>query len=145
MVQKWLVEIPPAECEELLASSSLGRVGVVVQGRPEVFPVNHLYDPQTGSVTFSTMPGTKLHGALEWPWVAYEVDGVEADGAGGWSVMVVGRAEEITDPAEIGELAAERRVALWATGEGARWLRIVPTKVTGRRIRAVDRSRLTPS
>jgi nitroimidazol reductase NimA-like FMN-containing flavoprotein (pyridoxamine 5'-phosphate oxidase superfamily) len=123
----------PEECADLLAASTLGRLGVIVDGRPEIFPVNHVYDRETGTVAFPTNTGTKLHGAVGWPFVAYEVDGVEADDAGGWSVALVGRAEEITDADDIARLAGQRRV-LWRSGESARWVRIVPDKVTGRRI-----------
>jgi uncharacterized protein len=135
-VQTWLMDISRQECDKLLASTPLGRIGVVVDGRPEVFPVNHVFDRSSCTVTFPTNDRTKLHAALSWPWVAYEVDGVEPDDTGGWSVMVVGRAEEITDEADIARLARQRRV-LWRPGEVSRWVRIVPSKVTGRRISAV--------
>jgi uncharacterized protein len=134
-VRTWLIGISPEECADLLAASKLGRLGVIVDGRPEIFPVNHVYDRETGTVAFPTNTGTKLHGAVGWPFVAYEVDGVEADDAGGWSVALVGRAEEITDADDIARLARQRRV-LWRSGETAHWVRIVPEKVTGRRIYA---------
>jgi uncharacterized protein len=133
-VQRWLMDLPQADCERLLAACDLGRLAVIVEGRPEIFPVNHVYEPGTASIAFATMPGTKLHGALDWPWVAYEVDGMEEVGRAGWSVMVVGHVEEITDSGEIAHLAAQRGPALWASGEAARWLRIIPKKITGRRV-----------
>lgn len=136
--QTLLIEIPAEECAERLASSELGRLGVVASGRPEIFPVNHVYDRESGCVVFPTKSGTKLFAALDWPWVAFEVDGLEPDGDGGWSVLVVGRAEEVTDPSEIERIAPTRRV-LWAAGSGTRWVRIVPSKVTGRQISAVVR------
>ena len=137
-VRTWLVDISPEACADLLAASKLGRLGVVIDGRPEIFPVNHVYDRETGTVAFPTNAQSKLHGAFEWPFVAYEVDGVEPGDESGWSVAVVGRAEEITDPDEIARLSRERQV-LWRPGEGSRWIRIVPSKVTGRRISAVVR------
>lgn len=129
----YVVDMHPHDCAQLLASSSLGRLGVVVAGRPQIFPVNHVYDHVRGCVTFPTCDGAKLHAALDWPWVAYEVDGVAADGEAGWSVLVVGRAEEITDEDEIDRLARRRKVP-WRAGPGVTWLRIVPTEVSGRRI-----------
>ena len=137
-VQTWLIDISPEECADLLAAATLGRLGVVIDGRPEIFPVNHVYDRQSGCVAFPTNARTKLHGALDWPWVAYEVDGVGPGDEGGWSVLVVGRAEEITDADEIARLAAQRHV-LWRSGDSAHWVRIVASKVTGRRISAVVR------
>lgn len=135
-VQTWLIDISDEECAELLAVTPLGRVGVVIGGRPEIFPVNHVYDRDTGTVVFPTNDRTKLRAALEWPYVAYEVDGVDPDGDGGWSVAVVGRAEELTDAEAIARLSGQRHV-LWQSGETAQWVRIVPEKVTGRRISAV--------
>jgi nitroimidazol reductase NimA-like FMN-containing flavoprotein (pyridoxamine 5'-phosphate oxidase superfamily) len=137
-VQTWLVEISHDECADLLAVSVLGRLGVVVNGRPEIFPVNHVFDRESGCVVFPTTAGTKLHSALAWPWVAFEVDGVEPDQAGGWSVAVAGTAEEVTDAETIDRVARARK-PLWAAGDAARWVRIVPSKVTGRRITAVIR------
>lgn len=133
-VQRWLMELPHDDCVRLLADCELGRLAVIVEGRPEIFPVNHVYEPERTSIAFATMAGTKLHGALDWPWVAYEVDGVDDDNRAGWSVLVVGHVEEITDAAEIDRLDAQRGLALWASGEGARWLRIIPNKITGRRV-----------
>ena len=55
---------------------------------------------------------------------------------GGWSVTVVGRVEEITDPG--GDHAGRgRRHVLWMAGDTAHWIRVVPSKMTGRRISAV--------
>jgi uncharacterized protein len=48
-------------------------------------------------------------------------------------VLVVGRAELVTDPGEIEWYDTLRRVD-WAAGPKARWLRIVPSATTGRRV-----------
>jgi uncharacterized protein len=132
-----LVTISEDECAEHLGASELGRLAVIVDGRPEIFPVNHVFDRATGTIAFPTNVGSKLHGALAWPFVAYEVDGLEPDAAGGWSVALVGRAEAIEDREVIDRLAAARR-EVWRSGEMVRWIRIVPEKLTGRRITAID-------
>src|SRR4051794_39037559 len=44
-VQTFLLELGINECERLLAAASLGRLGVIVDGRPAIFPVNHVFDP----------------------------------------------------------------------------------------------------
>jgi nitroimidazol reductase NimA-like FMN-containing flavoprotein (pyridoxamine 5'-phosphate oxidase superfamily) len=131
------LELGRAHCDDLLAGSSLGRVGVVVDGRPEIFPVNHVFDEQTRCVLFPAREGTNLHAGLKWPWVAFEVDGQEPDGSGGWSVLVLGEAKELTDRASVARISARRRVA-WGTGAGVHWRIIVPSQVTGRRIEAVS-------
>jgi nitroimidazol reductase NimA-like FMN-containing flavoprotein (pyridoxamine 5'-phosphate oxidase superfamily) len=134
-MRDYLVELRPDDCADLLAWSMLGRLGVIVDGQPEIFPVNYVYEPDTGSVAFATSPGTKLYLALNSPAVAFEVDDVDPDGEGGWSVLIVGRAEVITDSEHVVRLARER-CARWGTGESLTWVRIVPSKLTGRRIDA---------
>lgn len=134
-LQTWLIDIAPDECADLLATAELGRLGVIVHGRPEIFPVNHVYDRHSGCVVFPTKHRTKLQAALDWPWVAFEVDGLDPGGSGGWSVLVVGQAEAVLDPDDVARAAGERRV-LWVSGPGIHWVRIVPSKVTGRRISA---------
>jgi len=133
----YLIDLSADECAALLADAPLGRLGVVVDGRPEIYPVNHVYDHQRGCVAFPTNARTKLHAALAWPAVAFEVDGIRDDRSGGWSVLVVGHAEEITDPEEIRRLT-EQRTVLWREGDAVRWVRIVPASVTGRRIHASE-------
>jgi uncharacterized protein len=130
-----LVELHPDDCAELLASSMLGRLGVIVDGQPEIFPVNYVYDRDSGSIAFATSPGTKLYVALKSPSVAFEVDDVDPDGEGGWSVLVVGKAQVLTASEHVARLASERCVR-WGSAESLTWVRIVPSKLTGRRIDA---------
>jgi uncharacterized protein len=132
----WLEELSMEDCIVLLAHSAVGRLGVVVDGTPEIFPVNHTVDPVSGCIVFPTNNRTKLQAALHWPKVSFEVDGLDPDGRSGWSVLVVGHAEQVTDLAEQVRAAAGRFV-LWGTGPRTVWLRIVPERVTGRRISAV--------
>jgi hypothetical protein len=131
----YLVDIDLEGCQELLASAALGRLGVIVDGRPEVYPVNHVFDRETGCVAFPSRVDRKHRAALNWPSVAFEVDGVSEDGDSAWSVLVVGPAEPITDPDVIERLARARR-PLWVGGPTVQWLRIVPERITGRRISA---------
>jgi uncharacterized protein len=133
----YLVGIHPDECARLLASSTLGRLAVIVDGRPEIYPVNHVYDSELGCVIFPSNASTKLDAALNWPYVAFEVDGMDPDGEAGWSVLVVGHAEELTDRDAIAR-AASHRAVLWQAGPDVRWVRIVASKVSGRHITASD-------
>jgi nitroimidazol reductase NimA-like FMN-containing flavoprotein (pyridoxamine 5'-phosphate oxidase superfamily) len=121
-----------AECRRLLAGRSIGRLGVVVGGQPVILPVNYVMAGET--VVFRTGPGTKLdHGP--GTSACFEID--EFDGArrAGWSVLAVGRLEEITDYDEAGG-KGRRELSLtpWAPGERSHWLRLVPRQVTGRRV-----------
>lgn len=62
-------------CWELLRQAVVGRLAVVVDGGPEIFPVNYLVDH--GSIIFRTAEGTKLANAIDGP-VAFEVDDYDA-------------------------------------------------------------------
>ena len=114
-----LIDIEPDDCADLLGSAPIGRLGVVVHGHPEIFPVNHVYDRESGCVVFPTDARTKLHAALNEPEVAFEVDGVSPEGDRGWSVLVVGHAEEITDPDTIARVARVAHRALAHREPGA--------------------------
>jgi nitroimidazol reductase NimA-like FMN-containing flavoprotein (pyridoxamine 5'-phosphate oxidase superfamily) len=133
-----LEHLGPDECWDLLASTPVGRVGVLADSAPEIYPVNHVVDGRT--VVFRTDPGTKLRSLLRSPLVCFEVDGADAEATTGWSVMVKGRAAQIVDP---GEIRAVRRLPLryWSIGEVAHWIRITPDQVTGRRIWSATPSR----
>jgi uncharacterized protein len=127
----WLMSLSDETCADRLAHSAVGRLGVVIAGKPEVFPVCYVYTD--GCVVFPTNEGTKMHSALEWPWVAFEIDGAGADDSSVWSVMITGQAEEVTDPATIERVSAMQTVVFRSHGS-IRWIKITPLKVTGRQI-----------
>ena len=125
-------ELTREECLELLQYRSfVGRLGFIVDGRPMVLPVNYLADPD--SVVFCTAPGTKLSLLTGGTQVAFEVDESRPLYHTGWSVLVLGTASEVTDPAE---LEALRRGPLhsWARPANAHWVKISIEQVSGRRI-----------
>jgi hypothetical protein len=127
----WLEHLTPRQCWDLLGSVPVGRIGVLHDSAPEIYPVNHLVDHDT--VVFRTDPGTKLRGLGRSPAVCFEVDGIDAGTATGWSVLVKGRAVEVHDPDDLRRLAG-LPLQHWVLGDKAHWVRIVPTEVTGRRI-----------
>ena len=95
----WLEHLSPAECWRLLASTPVGRIGVLNDSAPEIYPVNHIVDRET--IVFRTDAGDKLRGLTRSPAVCYEVDGIVPGDATGWSVLVKGRAVEVDDPDEV--------------------------------------------
>jgi len=129
-------ELTKSECFELLARERLGRVAVVDDRGPIVFPVNFVFDRHT--VVLRTDEGTKLDAAIKGSRVAFEIDGADPATHTGWSVVVRGEAVEVTDPAELARL---RRLPLhpWAPGAKAHYVRILPAALTGRRICAPQR------
>lgn len=118
-----------SECLDLLATAEVGRIGVTLDALPAIFPVN--YRLVAGDLVFRTAPGTKLRAALNRTVVAFEVDHIDHARCAGWSILVVGVAEEI-DSDEAADLDID--VTPWASGERSHTIRIHPEIVTGRRI-----------
>lgn len=129
-----VVELDRDECRRLLAGTSLGRLAINVPGWPPVIrPINYVFDQSSGSVVFRSAQGSKFTALLLSGQTAFEIDGVEPQDETGWSVIVVGVVEEITNAVEVSRL---ERLGLrpWAPGDKPHWLRIRSMVVSGRRI-----------
>ncbi len=124
-------ELTRSECFRLLAGEHLGRVAVVDDRGPVVFPVNFVLDRHT--VVFRTDEGTKLDVAARGGRVCFEVDGTDEAAHTGWSVLVRGEATEVTDEEELARLRG-LPLDVWAPGPRNRYVRILPAALTGRRI-----------
>lgn len=124
-------------CWALLRTVEVGRLAVLVDNAPDIFPVNFVVDH--GSVVFRTAPGTKLDAALQQAPVAFEVDGIDADDRA-WSVVLRGAA---TERRSLDEAVVTSALPLfpWHGDAKPRFLRITPTTVSGRRFPVADRSR----
>jgi len=129
-----LVELDRDECLRLLAEANLGRLAVNAPGwAPVIRPVTYLFDESSQSVVFRSAQGSKFSALVQSGEAAFEIDGIEPVGHTGWSVIVVGPAEEITHAAEVQRLE-QLGLQPWAPGEKPHWLRIRTTVVSGRRI-----------
>jgi nitroimidazol reductase NimA-like FMN-containing flavoprotein (pyridoxamine 5'-phosphate oxidase superfamily) len=120
-----------ARCWELLASHPVGRIGVLYDSAPEIYPVNHLVVDHT--IVFRTDVGSKLSALDRSPAVCYQIDGIDAEHSTGWSVLLKGRATVVKEPAQVRYLEAQG-LRHWSLGHKAHWVRIVPAEVTGRQI-----------
>jgi nitroimidazol reductase NimA-like FMN-containing flavoprotein (pyridoxamine 5'-phosphate oxidase superfamily) len=131
-----LTELDRPACLERLADGSFGRVvAALPNGTPVIRPVNYVFDPGSQSVLIRTHPGSKLYALLHCERATFEIDAAGADTRTGWSVIVNGVVEEITEPGElrrIETLGAET----WAPGSAMRWIRIRAFSVTGRQLEA---------
>jgi len=120
-----------SECWDLLSSGRVGRIGVLVDSAPEIYPMNYAVSDR--AVFFRTDEGSKLRGLERSPSVCFEVDEMQADLRTGWSVLLKGRASELVDPADV-DRARALELELWSVGAKSHWFRIDPREVTGRRI-----------
>jgi nitroimidazol reductase NimA-like FMN-containing flavoprotein (pyridoxamine 5'-phosphate oxidase superfamily) len=132
--ERWHI-LDIGECMSLLERRHLGRVAFLDEGLPTILPVNYVL--VEGLVVFRTDAGGKLEAALRGEQIAFEIDGVDAADRTGWSVLVRGPAERVSDPTELARLRAMPLVA-WAPGAKPHYVRIRANAVTGRRISAAD-------
>jgi transcriptional regulator with XRE-family HTH domain len=120
------------ECNALVAPGGVGRVVFVDQRGPAALPVN--FRVLDGDIVFRTKTeAAVLVDALRRE-VSFEVDHLDEALTEGWSVLFTGAGHVIVDPAER-DRARALGVAPWAGGEREAYVRLVPRKVSGRRIR----------
>ncbi len=122
------------ECWALLRGTDIGRLAVVVAGRPEIFPLNFVTDH--GTLVFRTGSGTKLAAVSERSLAAFEIDGVDPESATAWSVVVHGRVEPLTsfEPLDTETLPLHPLQG----GPKPHFVRVVADSVSGRRFDTVD-------
>jgi uncharacterized protein len=131
-------QLSPDECWALLRAEEVGRLAIAVMNRPDIFPINYVVDH--GSVVFRTAEGTKLAGAVLGSAVAFEVDGYDPDAGEAWSVVLKGRAVELTKLLDVFE-ATDLPLFPWHASPKPRFVRIEPDSVTGRRFHAAAAAR----
>jgi uncharacterized protein len=128
------------DCLRLLALKEygVGRLAVVDGLHPIILPVNYALDGD--NVVFRTAAGTKLDLAVHRANVAFEVDHVDDELRSGWSVLIKGRAERVTNAHELARFDVRPQLP-WAAGDRPNWVVIRPESITGRRLVSDDRFR----
>jgi nitroimidazol reductase NimA-like FMN-containing flavoprotein (pyridoxamine 5'-phosphate oxidase superfamily) len=129
-----LVELDRGECLRLLATAAVGRIVVLTAGQaPVIRPVNFVFDERSQSVVFRCTGGTKLIALLGAARAWFEIDEIDAARRTGWSVIVAGVTEPVTQSHEVARLA---RLALhsWVAGPDAHWFGIRARVVSGWRL-----------
>ena len=124
------------QCWELLRSTEVGRLAVIVGDHPEIFPINYAVDQ--GTVVFRSAQGTKDAAALGDAPVAFEADGYDAETGLVWSVVIKGQATTFHTIDEAVE-SFKADVHPWQAGKKERFIRIRPDEITGRRFPKVER------
>ncbi len=124
------------ECLALMGTATIGRVSVSANALPTILPVNFWFDGDR--IVIRSGAGAKLAAALDEAVVAFEVDDFDPVSHAGWSVVVTGVANAITDPDEVRALesAPLRR---WAPSGDDRFVSISTELVAGRRLGEIRR------
>jgi uncharacterized protein len=126
-------DLSRADCKRLLASQNLGRIAIVVDGRPQIFPVNFVLEDEV--VVFRTSWGLKLERSPLTP-VAFETDMVDTVAGKAWSVVVQGTAQDITEAIDTRSVRL-RHLAVDPAAPGDRpyWMGVYVSEISGRRFR----------
>jgi nitroimidazol reductase NimA-like FMN-containing flavoprotein (pyridoxamine 5'-phosphate oxidase superfamily) len=126
-------ELSEAECQELLAQHTAGRVGFMAPEGPQILPVTYQY--RNGSVIFRTSPVGALSGLVRRTSVAFEIDDIDEQNKSGWSVLVLGFAEAMAHN-HLLMSAWETGPVPWADGIRNLFIEIKPRKISGRSVGA---------
>jgi len=118
---------------ELLASEKVGRLVVVVNGRPEIYPVN--YAVRDRKVYFRSGEGSKLAELTVYPQVAFQVDHIEANDA--WSVVLHGRAHILQHFSDVQAVDA-LGLTTWVPDSKFNYVELVTSETSGRRFSLVE-------
>jgi nitroimidazol reductase NimA-like FMN-containing flavoprotein (pyridoxamine 5'-phosphate oxidase superfamily) len=128
--------LPRPECFRLLSGQTVGRLGFLAGDQPLVLPVN--FAVVRDVVVFRTGRGSKLDAAVGTK-VCFEADEVDTLAGDGWSVVVQGVAEEITDADHWFDEALRRGAApTWVSGGADHYVRIIPHVISGRRLTRLE-------
>jgi nitroimidazol reductase NimA-like FMN-containing flavoprotein (pyridoxamine 5'-phosphate oxidase superfamily) len=129
--ERSLLTLSPAECLDLLEPGGVGRVGFASADGIMMLPVNFAVTGST--IIFRTAPDTllALHADAH---VSFEVDRIDEALHSGWSVLVQGHAHKVTDEREVKHLEDGTHLEPWAGGARDVYVRIAPTRISGRRI-----------
>jgi nitroimidazol reductase NimA-like FMN-containing flavoprotein (pyridoxamine 5'-phosphate oxidase superfamily) len=111
------------DCWDMLATKSVGRLAVTMDGRIEIFPVNYEIDGE--GIVFRTNGGRKMSWATSGE-VAFEVDCVDEETHYGWSVVIHGTARDIS--------RSDRASPDSWTGPKAFLVRVDPRNISGRQV-----------
>jgi nitroimidazol reductase NimA-like FMN-containing flavoprotein (pyridoxamine 5'-phosphate oxidase superfamily) len=136
MADRVIEELDEDQCLSLISGGGIGRIAYASRFGPAVLPVN--YALQDGAVVFRTA----AHGPLDEDLrtgianadykVAFEIDSIDMATRRGWSVLIQGPAHHITGSGE--DAVREAGVEPWAPGPRELFVRIVPSRITGRRV-----------
>jgi nitroimidazol reductase NimA-like FMN-containing flavoprotein (pyridoxamine 5'-phosphate oxidase superfamily) len=136
MADRVIEELDRDEALRLISPGGIGRIAYTSRFGPTVLPVNYTF--YEGAILFRTAE----HGPLDEDLrtgitgadyeVAFEIDDIDMSGEMGWSVLVQGPAHHVTGPER--EEAFRACVEPWAPGNRELLVRIVPSRITGRRI-----------
>lgn len=131
--------LTPRECLDLLATQEVGRLAFSEHALPTIRPVNFFLD--NGDIVIRTGHNGSIS-KLTREVVAFEADEIDRDGNTGWSVVVLGKVQPITDIDDLVRLADPLRRP-WPAGDRSHFLRIPIDLISGRVLQLSDAATVT--
>jgi nitroimidazol reductase NimA-like FMN-containing flavoprotein (pyridoxamine 5'-phosphate oxidase superfamily) len=127
-------ELSGAQCIELLRAGLVGRAAVCTPAGPHIVPVN--YSVVDDAAIVRTSPYSILGSQARGSIVVLEVDDFDYERHHGWSVVVRGRADVVTDAHALDHIKHTWNPDAWAAGSRNVYLRVPWIEVSGRRLGA---------
>ena len=121
------LELAYAECLDLLATDTVGRVAFTTPQGPRIVPVNYALDGT--ALEFRTTANSELAVYAPDHAIAFEVDHLDGERKRGWSVVAHGPCTRVDEPP-----SAQSEGESWAGGRRPLRLRLEWTELTGRRV-----------
>ena len=120
------------DCTRLLSAGVAGRVALATPTGPHIVPVNYAVDGEAILIrtTAYSLLGTYGRNAT----LCFEVDQFDYEHQRGWSVVVRGRGDFVSDSDELAEIARHWSPRPWAGGQRSLVVRIPWSEVSGRQL-----------
>jgi nitroimidazol reductase NimA-like FMN-containing flavoprotein (pyridoxamine 5'-phosphate oxidase superfamily) len=139
MADREIEVLDEEQCLDLISAGGIGRIAYSSRYGPTVLPVN--YSLRNGAIVFRTAENGPLDDDLRTgiadadTHVAFEIDSIDQGTRQGWSVLIQGPAHHLDDAER--EAVRDSGIQSWAPGDRELFLRIVPSRITGRRLQGV--------
>jgi nitroimidazol reductase NimA-like FMN-containing flavoprotein (pyridoxamine 5'-phosphate oxidase superfamily) len=136
MADRVFEELGEEQCLALIVPGGIGRIAYASRFGTAVLPVNYAW--QDGAIVFRTAENGPLDEDLRTGiadadyLVAFEIDSYDVAAKQGWSVLIQGPAHRVTGSGE--DAVRASGVEPWAPGNRELFVRIVPSRMTGRRV-----------
>jgi nitroimidazol reductase NimA-like FMN-containing flavoprotein (pyridoxamine 5'-phosphate oxidase superfamily) len=124
------VDLTPTECQTLLESRDVGRIGWSAGHGPQIFPVS--YACAADLIVFRTSPFGVLSELVRPTQVVFEVDELDTTRHTGWSLIARGRCQAVASPALLTHLWTVDGAEPWAGGVRNVFIGITVERLTGR-------------
>ena len=139
--ERLLEKLDEAECLRLISPGGIGRIAFTSRLGLSIFPVN--YKLFEGTIVFRTAQDSPMGEDLRTGIagaefkVAFEIDQIDEAAREGWSVLIQGAAHHVDSETER-ETALQSGVQPWPGGRREHFVRIIPSRIAGRRIRSAN-------